>query len=228
MRVEQPDGQKLPLSKLYIVTQDAPLWKMRAGRERCRRGFSVASRLALRDTKGVSAAPNPAWISVGEYLATSYRPDCDYVDGEVLERNLGEKEHSLLQRAFIFLFLMNRAAWGVEVFPELRVQISATRFRIPDITVTAAGLEWTRILRTPALLFVEILSPEDTLGRIRQRVDDYLNFGTEHIWIVDPELRKAYVCSKTGFQEPENGVLAIPGSPIRVVLSELFAELDRA
>ena len=31
-----------------------------------------------------------------EYLATSYRPDCDYVDGEIEERNLGEKEHSIL------------------------------------------------------------------------------------------------------------------------------------
>ena len=30
-------------------------------------------------------------ISVREYLSTSYRPDCDYVDGEVQERNLGEK-----------------------------------------------------------------------------------------------------------------------------------------
>ena len=26
-------------------------------------------------------------VSVEEYLATSYRPDCDYVDGKVVERN---------------------------------------------------------------------------------------------------------------------------------------------
>ena len=66
------------------------------------------------------------------------------------------------------------------------------------------------------------------LRKMRERVDDYLNFGTEHVWIIDPGLRKAYVCSKTGFQEPEEGTLEVPGSPIRVVLSELFAELDRA
>lgn len=176
----------------------------------------------------MSAIPIPARISVGEYLATSYRPDCDYIDGEVQERNLGEKEHSILQRALVFLFLLNRDAWKVEVFPELRVQVSPTRFRIPDVTVVSADVQWTRILRTPALLFIEILSPEDTLARTRQRVDDYFNFGTEHVWIIDPELRKAYVCSKTGMQEPEGGVLAIPGTEIRVVLSELFAELDRA
>jgi hypothetical protein len=46
-------------------------------------------------------------ISVEEYLRTSYRPDCDYVDGEVLERNVGERDHSKLQREFI-LYLGTR------------------------------------------------------------------------------------------------------------------------
>lgn len=163
-----------------------------------------------------------------EYLATSYRPDCDYVDGEIEERNLGEKEHSILQQALVFLFRLNRDTWSVEVLPELRVQVKPTRYRVPDITVVPTGVSWERILRKAALLFVEILSPEDRLSKVRERVDDYLSLGTEHVWIVDPELRKGYVCSRRGFQEPEGGVLEIPGTPIRVVLSELFAELDRA
>jgi Uma2 family endonuclease len=129
--------------------------------------------------------------------------------------------------ALAFLFRQNRKAWDIEVYTELRVQVSANNYRVPDVTVTRAGLEWERILRTPALLFIEILSPEDTLSRIRRRVDDYLRFGTENVWVIDPELRKAYVCSATGFQEPESGVLTVAGTPIRVVLSELFAELDR-
>jgi len=39
-------------------------------------------------------------ISVQEYLATSYRPDCDYVDGRVEERNLGEYNHAKLQAQY--------------------------------------------------------------------------------------------------------------------------------
>ena len=175
----------------------------------------------------MSAIPHPVHVPVSEYLATSYRPDCDYVDGEVQERNFGEKEHSILQRALVLLFGNHANDWQVEVFPELRVQITPVRFRVPDVTVMPADTQWERILQTPALLFIEILSPEDTMRRIRERVDDYLQFGTEHVWVIDPELRKAYVCSARGFQEPENDVLTIPGSPIRVVLSELFAELDR-
>jgi len=176
----------------------------------------------------MSAAPQPVRISEEEYLKTVYRPDCDYVDGEVLERNLGEKEHSVLQRTLIFLFLSNQKTWNVEVFPELRVRVRPGQYRIPDVTVVPRTVQGDRILRVPALLFIEILSPEDRMNRIRERVDDYFALGTEHVWIVDPELRKGYVCSRTGFQEPDGGVLAIPGTPIRVVLSELFAELDRA
>jgi Uma2 family endonuclease len=187
----------------------------------------MTRRVAQRDTEMVNAFPHTVRISVEEYLASSYRPDCDYVDGEVQERNLGEKEHALIQSALNYLFRHNRSAWSIEVYPELRVQVSASLFRVPDITVTRAGLEWERILRTPALVFIEILSPEDTLAKVRQRVDDYLRFGTEHVWVIDPELRKAYVCSASGFQEPESGALEVPGTPIRVVLSELFAELDR-
>lgn len=194
--------------------------------------FSLAIRPNLSDTyikeQLMSAVPHPIKVSVSEYLATSYRPDCDYVDGEVQERNLGEKEHAILQGALNFIFLTNRKAWNIEVYPELRVQVSATRFRVPDITVTPAALKWERILRTPALLFVEVLSPEDTMGRLRQRVDDYLKFGTEHIWVIDPEQRKGYFCTKASFHEPESGVLIVPGTPIQVVLSELFAELDRS
>ena len=175
----------------------------------------------------MNAFAHPVRVSVEEYLASSYRPDCDYIDGEVQERKLGEKEHAAMQAVLTYLFMRNRKAWNIDVYPELRVQVSANNFRVPDITVTRAGLEWERILKTPALLFIEILSPEDTVSKIRRRVDDYLRFGTEHVWVIDPESRKAYVCSATGFQEPEGGALTIPGTPIRVELSELFAELDR-
>ena len=195
---------------------------------RMQAAFSVGIARRLQDTEYMSAAPHPVRISVEEYLDTSYRPDCDYTDGEVEERNLGEKEHAILQRTFLYLFLLRRFDWRVEVYPELRVQIRPTRFRIPDVTVVQAGLEWQRILRTPPLLCIEILSPRDTMSGIRQRADDYLNFGTEHVWVVDPELRRAYVFTRTSILEPEDGVLTIPGTEIRVVLSDLFAELDRA
>ena len=36
-------------------------------------------------------------VPLGEYLETVYEPDCEYIDGELVERNVGELEHSGLQ-----------------------------------------------------------------------------------------------------------------------------------
>jgi len=72
--------------------------------------------------------------TVQEYLSTSWHTDREFVDGRIdgriEERNLGEKEHSILQRYLTVLFYMKRAEWGVEVFPELRTQVASTNFRV--------------------------------------------------------------------------------------------------
>jgi hypothetical protein len=36
-------------------------------------------------------------ISVEDYLASAYEPDCDFVDGHIEERNVGELSHSMVQ-----------------------------------------------------------------------------------------------------------------------------------
>jgi hypothetical protein len=54
-------------------------------------------------------------VPAEEYLRTAYRPDRDSVDGEVLERNVGERDHSRLQ---LILYFGTRAKkWGVHVYP---------------------------------------------------------------------------------------------------------------
>jgi hypothetical protein len=50
-------------------------------------------------------------VSVDEYLATSYRPDCDYVDGVLLERNAGEFDHGRLQTALAAFYYNHRKQW---------------------------------------------------------------------------------------------------------------------
>jgi hypothetical protein len=79
----------------------------------------------------------PTLVPLSEYLNTSYRPDCDYLDGELLERNVGEWDHSRLQM-LLSRYLSNREKqWDIVVVPEQRVQVKATRFRVPDVLVMA-------------------------------------------------------------------------------------------
>jgi Uma2 family endonuclease len=165
--------------------------------------------------------------TVREYLSTSWSPDRELVDGRIEERHLGEKEHSLIQRYLTFLFMLKRAEWGVEVFPELRTQTAVRNFRVPDVLVVRAGDSFERYVTRPPLIAVEILSPEDTLRAMQEKAAEYRRFGIENIWIIDPEPRLAYRYTSAGLEEVQGGELAVPQTPIRVVLSELFAELDR-
>jgi Uma2 family endonuclease len=77
----------------------------------------------------------PTMISVGEYLGSTYHPDRDYIDGELLERNAGETLHGKLQILLGWLFLNQQANWRVTPSPEQRVQISSSRYRVPDVCV---------------------------------------------------------------------------------------------
>jgi Uma2 family endonuclease len=165
--------------------------------------------------------------TVREYLRTSWSPDREYVDGRIEERNLGEKEHSIIQRYLTFLFMLKRAEWGVEVFPELRTQIAARNFRVPDVLVVRTGESFERYLTHPPLIAVEILSPEDSLRKMQEKAAQYRSFGIENIWIIDPEPRIAYSYTSAGLEEIRTGELLVPETPIRVVLGEMFAELDR-
>lgn len=166
-------------------------------------------------------------VTVEEYLRTSYRPDCDYVDGRIEERNVGEYDHGLLQTLLAYLFMTHRAEWSIRVVTDVRTQVSERRFRVPDISVLRADAPKEQILTHPALIAIEILSPEDRLSRFQQRIEDYLRFGVEHIWIFDPERRAVYTASESGLHPVRSDRLTVPGTPICVVIGELFAELDK-
>jgi Uma2 family endonuclease len=165
--------------------------------------------------------------SLREYLRTDWSPDREFVEGRIEERHVGEKEHSILQRYLTFLFMLHRAEWGVEVYPELRTQTRAARFRVPDVLVVRAEERFERYLTTPPLIAIEILSPEDSLRAMLTKAAEYRQFGVEHLWILDPATRKAYGYTGSGFEAIQAAVLTVPGTPIRVELSALFAELDR-
>jgi Uma2 family endonuclease len=167
------------------------------------------------------------FVTIEEYLHTSYRPDCEYVDGRIEERNLGEYDHGLLQILLGQLFMNHREEWKIRAVTDVRMQVSRRRFRVPDLMVLRADAPKERIIRNPPLIAIEILSPEDRLSRVHTRIDDFLVFGVENIWIFDPELRMAYTATSGGLHPVRSDELSVPGTPIRVMLRELFAELDK-
>jgi Uma2 family endonuclease len=164
--------------------------------------------------------PTSELISVSEYLHTSYSPDCDYVDGVVEERNVGEWNHARLQGALIAFFWGRSKEWNIQAVPEWRVQVAPTRFRIPDVCVVLGQEEQEPILRTPPFICIEILSSADRMSRIQERINDYFAFGVPNVWIIDPRSRQAYRCHSQGMTE--TAVLRTENPEIVIPLDELF------
>ncbi len=171
-------------------------------------------------------ASTAALISVSEYLNTSYRPDCDYIDGQVLERNLGETPHSGLQIYLAMILRANRNIWNIRPYTEQRVQISEKRFRIPDICAMRPGDPPGPILRTAPLLCIEIYSPRDTARTMQDRIDDYLALGVPNIWLIDPARRLAWTADPNGQHPLATEAFTIEHTPIQIPLADLWAELD--
>lgn len=166
-------------------------------------------------------------VSVEEYLSTVYEHDCEYVDGVVEERDLGEFEHAYIQGILVTIFNNHRGDWGVCALPEQRVQTQETHFRVPDVTILRERSHREPIITRPPLLVIEVQSPDVPLRQTRTKAAEYLAFGIENVWVIDPYARVAYRCTAGGLELVRSGELTIPGTPIQIVLEDLFAELDR-
>jgi len=164
-------------------------------------------------------------VPVEEYLRTMYHPDCDYVDGRVEERNVGEFEHAGVQKMILRLLWAKEEEWRINAIQECRLQVSATRFRVPDVMVLQAEQVVNRIVREAPLLCIEVLSPEDTWKRLRGVLGDYLSMGVKHIWAFDPEERVAYRFDADGFRPVADAEMVVEGTEVRLVVAEVFALL---
>ncbi len=166
----------------------------------------------------------PTQISITEYLNTSYRPDREYVDGEVRERNVGKWEHARVQALLTAWFLEHESGWGIMASTEQRTRTSSTRVRVPDLIVVVAGPQ-PPVIVAPPLLIVEILSPDDTYSETEDRSRDYVNMGVETVWLIDPKTRTGRMCVSNVWTSASR--LEVPGTPIYVELADLFSFLDK-
>ncbi|SRR5579884_2272315 len=146
-------------------------------------------------------------VSLQEYLATTYRPDCDYIDGELIERNMGEQIHAWVQAKLVSWLMLRVQELNIRPLTECRLQITPTRFRIPDLMVLTADAPWDPIVRQAPLLCIEILSKDDTMRAIMRRIQDYLQIGVPTCWILEPSDRLAWVADEDGVHQVKDGVL---------------------
>ncbi len=163
-------------------------------------------------------------VTVTEYLHSSYSPDCDYVDGELQERNAGELDHAEVPAALAIWFGSHDKEWNIRTVVELRMRVGPTRFRIADVCLISRDAPVEQVPQHPPIAVIEVLSPEDRVSRYQERLDDYRKMGVGHIWVVDPQTRRGYDCSTGSWIETTS--FAIENTPITVDLPVIFAELS--
>jgi Uma2 family endonuclease len=118
-------------------------------------------------------------VTVEEYLNTSY-PDGDreFLDGLVVNRNMGTAGHSALQKILIVHLAAFEKQLQIAVRPECRTRIQESRYRVPDVLVMVRPFRQTdRIVLDPTLAIVEILSPDDKVLDTLRRFREYEKFG---------------------------------------------------
>jgi Uma2 family endonuclease len=137
-----------------------------------------------------------------DLLEIDDRPMPELVDGELLEREMGQKADAIAATIIYFLLryvrehdlgLVNGGQGSYQIFPD-----APNKVRIPDVS-------FTRKARVPADgpaeghgrvapdLAVEVISPNDTAKDLTRKINDFLGAGIPLIWVVDPDTRTVQV-----------------------------------
>ncbi|MDX1981213.1 MAG: Uma2 family endonuclease [Bryobacteraceae bacterium] len=158
-------------------------------------------------------------VSVEQYLNSCYDPDVEYVDGTLVERNVGDWLHSLVQSNLIY-WLRHRYP-DLKVVPEFRSQTAPTRFRLPDVTVLLAPPR-TRYLMDAAFIAIEILSEDDRMTGVLEKLAEYEAKGVPNIWVIDPRLEQIFVFRSGSLALIQDDILRTADAAVELRRAEIF------
>ena len=161
-------------------------------------------------------------LSIDDYLNTTYRPDCDFIDGQVVERNPGTRKHGYAQAEITAWFGQRKNTLRQQPLTELRLRVAANRVRIPDILVAEIPIPDEEVFTTPPYLCIEVMSPDDTISGMQDRLDDYLQLGVPNIWVIDPEKHRGWRVTEQGWAAATDGNMRTADGKVSMPLSEVL------
>ena len=135
-----------------------------------------------------------------------------------------EYDHAAWQEALLAWFRARKSEWNVRALPELRVQVAADNFRIPDVTVLSLDAPREQIVTQPPLAVFEILSPTDTMTEMLEKLADYQQMGIPAIWVIEPK-KLLYYFYSSGQLTPA-AIFQLPGTNFQVAMAEIAALVD--
>jgi Uma2 family endonuclease len=168
----------------------------------------------------MAAQLSPLSLEEFHSLYDGAKPAYEFWYGSAIRKPMPTVLHGIIQA--LIIVLLEKAGWNTA--SEVRLKVRSEAEPVPD--VIAIRDQFTSLYPTAAPeLCVEILSPSDTLAKALDKAHRYILWGTQSVWIIDPEKRTAWTLSP----EPEwiapNGSLRVGETSID--LPSLFAEVDR-
>ncbi len=178
----------------------------------------------------MAAVTSTPLISVEEYISRfvegGEKPMCEYIDGELFPKSMATREHSQAQANIMRHVVLNNEE-QFQALPELTTRLRTTKFFVPDIAVE----ELARPIQgrypgpgDPVFLCVEIKSPDDRIGKLFGKCEEYHNWGVPHCWVIDPERKVAWEYTPDD-PEPRKVDAALSAGPIRIPLTEVFRRI---
>jgi Uma2 family endonuclease len=146
----------------------------------------LAAKRTMENETGSRTVSTAILVSLDEYLHTLYRPDCDYINGRLDERNVGMWDHGRLQTALAMYLNANVERFHVIAATEIRVQVGPEHYQVAEVCCVDENQEPDDdgIVTAPPALVIEILSPDDTVPKTEDRIENYLLMGVPFVWLL--------------------------------------------
>jgi len=159
-----------------------------------------------------------ALLPVEEYLRLTEKPLSEYRNGVLYPKPMPTTFHGLIE--FMLVAMLRKL--GFQAVAEVTVKLSPTKYLVPN--VIAAPVLQSPYPTEAVLLCCEILSPEDRLGTMLAKCEEYHAWGVPFCWVIDPVKRSAWEYHAAG--EPMRATGALRAGELSVSLEELFSALD--
>ncbi len=161
-----------------------------------------------------------AGLSVEAYLRTSFPGlDKEYRDGELIERGMPDYPHGSTQGLLAAFFVNARKRHRLYVASETRLRVGPRVFLIPDVSVFHPDPPKLNVPDEPPFVAIEILSPDDRLKAVHEKLKEYRVWGVRHVWLVDPHGKRMYTYDAELVETP---TLRIPELNLEIQPTDIF------
>jgi Uma2 family endonuclease len=145
----------------------------------------------------------------------------EYWHGEVVEKGMPTWLHAVLQ--MIVGEVLRKA--GYKAATEIELRLDPQFAPRPDVAAGRQSVPTPYPTKPEEIeIVVEILSPEDAMGRVLAKCKEYARIGIEQVYVADPESETAWIWNRERWQLDRVESWTLTNGKI-IVLADVWREL---